>query len=219
MGWVGGGGCAWIQQKLANSVCRILFFFLPWLLSIFDVPTHGLIEVDEANYFLHADIVRQTRVGIISSSVNSAAGPSETTARHNSLADSRRFDGLTSYIHACILFGRAFPSSFDVDGDLFFFFFPPLLFYYYYHFQGLLLFAESRVVPILFDCLTVKVVDRVKVLGLIGEEQSRAHFPSTAPPRLPAPSSAMSAQRIESRNESRHRESFVRRGETSSSRS
>lgn len=47
------------------------FFFLPWLLSIFDVPTHGLIEADEANYFLHADIVRQTRVGIISSSVNS----------------------------------------------------------------------------------------------------------------------------------------------------
>lgn len=127
------------------------FFFLPWLLSIFDVPTHGLIEADEANYFLHADIVRQTRVGIISSSVNSAAaGPSETTARHNSLVDSR-FDGLTSYIHACILFGRAFPSSFDVDGDLFFFFFPPLFcFFYYYQFQGLLLFAESRVVPILF---------------------------------------------------------------------
>lgn len=89
------------------------------------------------------------------------------------------------------------------------FFFLPF-FYYYYYFQGLLLFAESRVVPILFDCLTVKV-GQGKVLGLIGEEQSRAHFPSTAPP-----SPAMSAQRIDSRNESRHRESFVRRGETSS---
>lgn len=74
MGLVGGAGGLCLNTTKIGQQCLpySFFFFLPWLLSIFDVPTqHGLIEADEANYFLHADIVRQTRVGIISSSVNS----------------------------------------------------------------------------------------------------------------------------------------------------
>jgi hypothetical protein len=77
MGWGGWWGLCLNTTKIGQQCLPYWFFFsfflFPWLLSIFDVPTHGLIVADEANYFLHADIVRQTRVGIISSSVNSAA--------------------------------------------------------------------------------------------------------------------------------------------------
>jgi hypothetical protein len=214
MGWGGWWGLCLNTTKIGQQCLPYWFFFLSSLVVVYFRRPHTRPYRGWRGQLFPTRRYSKTDTCWNNFLLGELCCSSETTARHNSLADSR-FDGLTSYIHACILFGRAFPSSFDVDGDLFFFFFAPLVcFYYYYHFQGLLLFAESRVVPILFDCLTVKVVHRVKVLGLIGEEQSRAHFPSTA---SPPPTPAMSAQRIDSRNESRHRESFVRRGETSSS--